>query len=134
MHPGESVAFAGRTLTLQSVELADGANYQARRARFDVAGRGGPYSLVAERRAYASSQTTEAAIHVALLGNLYVSAGDEADGGIVVRLWDHPLILWIWTGGFVMALGGLVALCDRRLRLGVTARSPAPMLGVAPAE
>ena len=134
MHPGESVAFAGRALTLQSVEMADGANYEARRARFNVTGRGGPYSLVAERRAYASSQTTEAAIHVALLGNLYVSAGDEADGGIVVRLWDHPLILWIWTGGFVMALGGLVALCDRRLRLGVTARSPAPMLGVAPAE
>jgi len=134
MHPGESVAFAGRTLTLQSIALADGPNYQARQARFDVTGRGGPYSLVAERRAYATSQTTEAAIHVSPLGNLYVSAGDEADGGIVVRLWDHPLIVWIWTGGFVMALGGLVSLSDRRLRLGAAARAPAPALSPAPAE
>ena len=134
MQPGQSVAFAGRTLTLQSIVLADGPNYQARQAHFDVTGRGGPYSLVAERRAYASSQTTEAAIHVSPLGNLYVSGGDEADGGIVVRLWDHPLIVWIWTGGFTMALGGLVSLCDRRLRLGVAARAPAPGLVPAPAE
>ena len=134
MQPGQSVAFAGRTLTLQSIVLADGPNYQARQAHFDVTGRGGPYSQVAERRAYASSQTTEAAIHVSPLGNLYVSGGDEADGGIVVRLWDHPLIVWIWTGGFTMALGGLVSLCDRRLRLGVAARAPAPGLVPAPAE
>jgi cytochrome c-type biogenesis protein CcmF len=133
MQPGQSVAFAGRRLTLQSVALADGANYQARQARFLVTGKGGPYSLVAERRAYASSQTTEAAIHVSPLGNLYVSAGDEADGGIVVRLWDHPFIVWIWTGGFVMALGGLVSLSDRRLRLGVAARAPAPAARLAPA-
>jgi cytochrome c-type biogenesis protein CcmF len=134
MQPGQSVAFAGRTLTLQSIDLADGANYQARRARFAVTGKGGPYSMVAERRAYTSSQTTEAAIHVSPLGNLYVSAGEEVDGGIVVRLWDHPLILWIWTGGFTMALGGLVSLCDRRLRLGVAARAPASRLAPAPAE
>ena len=134
MQPGQSVAFAGRTLTLQSVVLADGPNYQARQAHFDVTGPGGPYSLVAERRAFASSQTTEAAIRVSPLGNLYVSGSDEADGGIVVRLWDHPLIVWIWTGGFTMALGGLVSLCDRRLRLGVAARAPAPRLVPAPAE
>jgi len=134
MRPGDSVAFAGRTLTLQSIDLAEGPNYQARQARFDVTGRGGPYSLTAEKRAYASSQTTEAAIHVSPLGNLYVSAGDEAGGGIVVRLWDHPLIVWIWIGGFTMALGGLVSLCDRRLRLGVAARAPAPVLKPAPAE
>ena len=46
--------------------------------------------------------------------------------GVVVRLWDHPLIVWIWIGGFTMALGGLVSLCDRSLRLGVAARAPRP--------
>ena len=59
------------------------------------------------------------------LGNLYISGGDEQDGGVVVRLWDHPLVVWIWIGGFVMAFGGLVSLSDRRLRLGVAARAPA---------
>ena len=51
-----------------------------------------------------------------------------------MRLWDHPLIVWIWIGGFVMAFGGLVSLCDRRLRLGVAARAPRPALVPAAAE
>jgi cytochrome c-type biogenesis protein CcmF len=134
MRPGDSTAFAGRTITLQAVGLADGPNYQARQARFEITGKDGSYTLVGERRAYATSQTTEAAIHVTPLGNLYISGGDEAGGGIVVRLWDHPLIVWIWIGGFVMAFGGLVSLCDRRLRLGVAARAPRPALVPAPAE
>ncbi|HEY0435908.1 MAG TPA: cytochrome c-type biogenesis CcmF C-terminal domain-containing protein, partial [Phenylobacterium sp.] len=134
MRPGESVAFAGRTLTLESVQLTDGPNYQARQARFEVQGAGGRYQMTGERRAYATSQTTEAAIHVTPLGNLYVSVGDEQGGGVVVRLWSHPLILWIWTGGFTMAFGGLVSLCDRRLRLGVAVRAPSQALVPAAAE
>ncbi|MBS0333004.1 MAG: heme lyase CcmF/NrfE family subunit [Proteobacteria bacterium] len=126
MQPGQSTSFAGRTIALRSVTLADGPNYQAQQARFAVTGRGGPYELVAERRAYATSQTTEAAIHVSPFGNLYISGGDPSDGGIIVRLWDQPFIMWIWVGGFVMAGGGLVSLSDRRLRLGATVRAPAP--------
>ena len=122
MNPGDTVAFAGRTLTLDALDMVDGPNYRARQARFIVKGRGGDYPLVSERRVYASSQTTEAGIHVAPLGNLYVSVGDELAGGVVVRLWDHPLIIWIWMGGFTMALGGLVSLSDRRLRLGAPSR------------
>ena len=134
MQPGQSVAFAGRTVALQSVEMVQGPNYQARQARFEVKGAGGTYALIGERRAYASSQTTEAAIHVTPLGNLYISVGDEADGGVVVRMWSHPLIMWIWCGGFLMAFGGLVSLSDRRLRLGVAARAPAPPLKPVAAE
>jgi cytochrome c-type biogenesis protein CcmF len=134
MRPGDSTVFAGRTITLDAVGLADGPNYQARQARFQITGKDGSYTMVGERRAYATSQTTEAAIHVTPLGNLYISGGDEADGGIVVRLWDHPFIVWIWIGGFVMAFGGLVSLSDRRLRLGVAARAPRPAMVPAAAE
>ena len=133
MQPGQSVAFAGRTIALQSLELVDGPNYQARQARFAVGGRFGSHELVGERRAYATSQTTEAAVHVTPLGNLYVSVGDPQDGGIVVRMWSHPLIMWIWTGGFLMAAGGLVSLSDRRLRLGAPARAPARVSQPVPA-
>jgi cytochrome c-type biogenesis protein CcmF len=134
MQPGQSVAFAGRTVALQSVEMVQGPNYQARQARFEVKGLGGAYTLIGERRAYATSQTTEAAIHVTPLGNLYISVGDQAEGGVVVRMWSHPLIMWIWCGGFLMAFGGLVSLSDRRLRLGVAARAPAPVMVPAAAE
>ena len=126
MQTGQSVNFAGRNLTLDALDFSDGVNYRARQVRFTVTGEGAPYRLISERRVYASSQTTEAAIHVSPLGNLYVSVGDEGGGGVVVRMWSHPLIVWIWTGGFVMAAGGFVSLCDRRLRLGAAARAKAP--------
>jgi cytochrome c-type biogenesis protein CcmF len=136
MQPGQSVAFAGRTLTLDALETKQGPNYQARQARFAVEGRGSPYLLISERRTYSSSgtQTTEAGIHVSPLGNLYVSVGDENAGGLVVRLWDHPLIVWIWIGGFVMALGGLVSISDRRLRVGAPRRAAVPAAVPAAAE
>ena len=134
MRPGENTTFAGRTIALQAITLADGPNYQARQAHFAVSGRGGSYKLTAERRAFATSQTTQAAIHVSPLGNLYISGGDEQDGGVVVRLWNQPFIMWIWFGGFVMAGGGLVSLSDRRLRLGVAVRAAAPLLVPAAAE
>lgn len=127
MRPGDSVVFAGRTLTLASFDTVTGTNYEARQARFNVTGQGKPYTLLSEKRFYASakSQTTEAGIQVSPLGNFYVSIGEESPQGVVVRLWDHPLIIWIWIGGFIMALGGAVSLSDRRLRLGAAVR-PAP--------
>ncbi len=132
MQPGQTVAFAGRTLTLDALQTRQGPNYQARQARFAVEGGGKPYLLISERRFYGSSQsqTTEAGIHVTPLGNLYVSVGEESASGVVVRLWDHPLIVWIWLGGLTMALGGLVSLSDRRVRVGAPRRAvsaaPAP--------
>jgi len=127
MRPGDTVKFAGRKLTLDALGTVDGPNYQARQARFAVSGQGAPYALVSERRFYpsAQSQTTEAGIRVGLRGNLYVSVGEETAAGVVVRLWNHPLIVWIWIGGFTMALGGAVSLSDRRLRVGAALKPAA---------
>ncbi len=129
MQPGMSTVFAGRTITLQALTDVTGPNYVARQARLVVEGDGKPYLLTSERRSFpsAQTQTTEAGIRVGALGNFYVSVGEESASGVVVRMWSHPLIIWIWLGGFTMAGGGLVSLSDRRLRVGAGARlSPAP--------
>jgi cytochrome c-type biogenesis protein CcmF len=84
---------------------------------------------------YVSGQgTTEAGIRVSPLGNFYVSVGEEVGGAVVVRMWDHPLIVWIWLGGFTMALGGLVSLSDRRLRVGAAPRVAPAAASAVPAE
>ncbi len=136
MRLGDTVAFAGRTLTLSAFETVKGPNYEARQARFEVRGQGKPYQLSSEKRFYASaqSQTTEAGIRVSPLGNLYVSVGEESPNGVIIRLWDHPLIIWIWIGGFTMALGGAVSLSDRRLRLGAAVRIAPAAIPTAAAE
>ena len=136
MRPGQSVEFAGRTITMSDYDLVQGPNYEAKRGRFTVKGSMGEYSLRSEKRWHpsAQTQTTEAGIRVNALGNLYISIGDENAQGVVVRMWNHPLIVWIWVGGFVMSIGGLVSLSDRRLRVGSTAKTPVPASQPLPAE
>jgi cytochrome c-type biogenesis protein CcmF len=74
---------------------------------------------------------TEAAIDSGLLGDLYVSLGEPvADGAWSVRVYHKPFVTWIWFGCIFMALGGILALADRRYRVKVPQREPAPQ-GVA---
>jgi cytochrome c-type biogenesis protein CcmF len=43
--------------------------------------------------------------------------GEEVEGGAwIVRVYVKPFIDWIWGGCMVMALGGLMAVTDRRYR------------------
>ena len=67
---------------------------------------------------------TEAAISAGVLGDRYVSLGepvtaDNVGGAWGVRIYVKPFIDWIWGGAFLMALGGFLAVSDRRYRLAV---------------
>jgi len=69
-----------------------------------------------------------AGIGLGLFGNTYISIGDpNPDGSLVVRMWDHPLVDWIWGGALIMALGGAVSLTDRGLRVGAANRVAQPL-------
>jgi cytochrome c-type biogenesis protein CcmF len=136
MVPGQSLTLAGKPIVLTGTRTLMGPNYEANQARFEVQTLAGPRTMISERRLYPASQTTttEAAINVGLLGNLYISVGDRgADGGLVVRVWNHPLVDLIWGGALLMALGGAVSLTDRRLRVAVVRRAARPAGALAPA-
>jgi cytochrome c-type biogenesis protein CcmF len=123
MSLGQTVELAGAQVTLTSLQPVRGPNYTANQARFTVASRAGTRVLVSETRLYPSSQTetTQAGIGTGFLGNVYIAIGAQSgDGGLVVRMWDHPLVDWIWGGAFLMVLGGMASLSDRRFRLGAT--------------
>jgi cytochrome c-type biogenesis protein CcmF len=81
--------------------------------------------LYPERRVYAvQGQTmTEAAIDTGLTRDLYVSLGDQLEGGAwLIKVQYKPFIDWIWGGCLLMALGGLLAASDRRYRVAVPAQ------------
>ena len=60
----------------------------------------------------------EAAIENMVTGDLYVSLGETVDGGAwSVRVYHKPFVTWIWAGCLLMAIGGLLALSDRRYRI-----------------
>ena len=52
--------------------------------------------------------------------------GDQlGNGGWSVRIQYKPLIRFIWLGALIMALGGLVAISDRRYRVNVREKEKA---------
>ena len=60
---------------------------------------------------------TEAAIDSGLTRDLYVSLGEPiTDIEWSVRIYHKPFVDWIWGGCFLMALGGFLAITDRRYR------------------
>jgi cytochrome c-type biogenesis protein CcmF len=135
MRPGETAQAGPLAVTMVGAAELDGPNYRALRAQFRVAHNGGDAMLFSERRLYTVSgnQTTEAGINASIIGNQYIAIGDtQADArgqGLVVRIYWHPLVGWIWFGGLLMAMGGAASLADRRFRIG----APRLRLPLAPA-
>jgi cytochrome c-type biogenesis protein CcmF len=122
MKPGMQVEAGGYVLTFDGMRRGQGPNYSEESGHFTVA-RGGVTvtDVWSSKRFYTARgmPTTEAGIRTFGFSQLYVSLGDAmADGGIVVRVWWKPMILCIWLGALIMMVGGVVSLCDRRLRVG----------------
>ena len=124
---GQSVEVGGTTFTFRGVVPAVGPNYDALVGTFDLARDGRTIAtLHPEKRTYrASGQVmTEAAIEPGWRGDHYVSLGEPVNdaGAWGVRLYVKPFIDWIWGGCLLMALGGFLAVADRRYRV-ATART-----------
>jgi cytochrome c-type biogenesis protein CcmF len=130
LDPGQSTEVGGYSFTLKGVAAGPGPNYQALIGTVEVR-RGGVLVdvLAPEKRVYAASgqSMTEAAIRTRFTGDLYVSLGepvtaDGIAGAWGVRIYVKPFIDWIWGGCILMALGGFLAIADRRYRIAVRER------------
>jgi len=120
MFTGDTVSVGGYQIQLQGIQTVPGPNYEAIRGAFLLSKNGAPQAtLYPEKRSYFSSTMpmTEAAIHVSLTRDIYVSLGEElADKAWAVRVYYKPFVDWIWGGCLLMALGGILAMTDKRYR------------------
>jgi cytochrome c-type biogenesis protein CcmF len=127
MDKGQTVAVGGYEFTFGGVVPVNGPNYSGVAGIVEMKRNGKLLdTLRPEKRIYnASGQTmTEAAIDTGFFGDRYVSLGEPvtdkgAAGAWGLRVYIKPFVDWIWFGCFVMALGGFVAMSDRRYRLAV---------------
>ena len=121
MNVGETATLGGYTFRFDGTEQYKGPNYIAARGSIHVSQDGRDVTVMyPEKRRYTvQNQTmTEAAISPGFLRDLYVSLGEPLEGGAwSVRLYHKPFIDWIWGGCLVMAVGGVLAISDRRYRL-----------------
>ncbi len=122
MSPGEIVTIDEYTFRFNGVKEVRGPNYRAAEGNFTLLRRDREIdTLTPQKRIYfAQSQMpmTEASIRSSLIGDVYVSLGEAVDdaGGWTVRVYYKPFVTWIWLGCVLMALGGFVAMSDRRYR------------------
>lgn len=114
---GESVTVGPFRVTLAEIRPTLGPNWSALEARLQVQrGAGTPFELLPQQRFFSAPPTTtnEAAITTLLDGQLYTVLGQGDDSGRwQLRLWWKPFVTFIWLGGGLIALGGVLALIGR---------------------
>jgi cytochrome c-type biogenesis protein CcmF len=132
MRPGETAELGAYVFRFVDVAGVQGPNYQAVQARIEVTRDGHLVATLApEKRMYRVQATplTEAAIATDLARDLYVSLGDpQDDGSWTLRLQHKPMVVWLWLGAVIMAVGGILAASDRRYRRRAEAARPAPTM------
>jgi len=131
MEVGSSASAGGYDFRLERLQEVPGPNYRAVRATFTVSRDGRVVEqLFPEKRIYQVSRMpmTEVAIDRGVTRDLYVSMGEPLDEGRAwtVRLYVKPFVNWIWGGCVLMAMGGLLAVADRRYRLRRSAEQRVP--------
>ena len=130
---GDSWSLGRYEITLDAVRETRGPNYVTTMGDMTLRASGAEIAtLHPEKRFYpvAGMPTTEAGIDGGIWRDLYVVIGDPQEGGgWAVRSHVKPMAAWIWGGSILMALGGVVSLSDRRMRVAAGARraSPAPV-------
>ncbi|MBD1574265.1 heme lyase CcmF/NrfE family subunit [Vibrio sp. S17_S38] len=121
LEPGQTFDIQGYQFHFTGLRNHDGPNYDGFIADFRIT-QDGQYvnDLHAEKRFYhtARSMMTEAAIDRGFTRDLYVAMGEQLEGSDAwaVRIYYKPFIRWIWLGAIFMAIGGILAISDKRYR------------------
>ena len=138
LQPGQSVELQGYTFDFRSTRPVQGPNYDAIEAEVVVTRDGEPVAtLHPQKRTYRvrTMPMTESGIHVNWTRDLFVAMGEDLGANTwSMRLQYKPMVRYIWLGALIMALGGIIAITDRRYRRRkATADEPAAA-GTAPAR
>jgi len=126
---GASTTVGPYEFRFDGVKPLEGPNYDGVGGTIVVTRHGAPLTtLYPEKRQYyvQHSTTTEAAIEMHYGSNLLVALGEDLGAGKwSIRIQMRPLVNLVWLAAFIMAVGGGIALSDRRYRIAKTAQDGA---------
>jgi len=125
LKPGESVTVNRYVVTYDSHDEYQTQNKSTYTAALTVSN-GGHFltRLAPQKYFYADTQqtVTEVAIRSTWAEDLYViPVGTQDDGTATFKVIVNPLVKWLWTGGTILVLGGVVAFWPNRRKA-----APAP--------
>jgi len=120
MQNGGASEIAGYHFELRELRDVQGPNYQAIEGRVEIRKAGNFIGEVRpQKRQYLVQQNwmTEAGILAHWNRDLFIALGDQLGNDTwSVRIQYKPMIRFIWLGALIMALGGAIAISDRRYR------------------
>jgi len=118
--PGEEVTVGGLVFRLERLYPVAGPNFDATEALVTVFQSGEQVAeLKPQKRIYRVGRQamTQTSIAGGLSRDLLVALGEPlGDTAWSLRVYIKPMVRWIWAGAVLMALGGVLALSDRRYR------------------
>jgi cytochrome c-type biogenesis protein CcmF len=130
IEPNKSLDLAGYQFVLVGTKPLNGPNYKADQGQVKVLKNGKEITvLYPQKRHYLVQKMpmTEAAIDWGLTRDIYVALGEPLDEKAwSMRIYYKPFIRWIWLGGLLMVIGGLLAATDKRYRHVVTRTASKP--------
>ncbi|HWJ68756.1 MAG TPA: heme lyase CcmF/NrfE family subunit [Sphingobium sp.] len=138
--PGDTFEIAGNKVAFDGVMPIAGPNWTAMQANLTVSRNGRVIGVAKPQARFFSdppTPTTESVQMTRWSGQLYLVLGDALeDGRWQLRIWWKPFVTFIWYGGGMIALGGLLALVGRvrRERKHGRAAEPEPVSAGAPPQ
>lgn len=116
--PGDISQVGPYQFQFLSTEGVSGSNFRGIRADFDVVKKGRHIiNMYPEKRIYTVREMvmTKVDIHPGIFRDLYIALGEPLNNDYwSVRLYYKPFVRWIWFGGLIMMIGGLLAMLQRK--------------------
>ena len=112
MQPQDSLQIGPYHIHFNHVITYKGPNYSAYKAEFLVADKHAKEILMPELRVYTVQKMAmpKTAIRARPFHDLYIALGEELDKGAwSMRVYYKPFVRWIWLGGIMMMIGGLIS-------------------------
>ncbi|VEJ09707.1 heme lyase CcmF/NrfE family subunit [Actinobacillus delphinicola] len=115
--PHQKTAFAGYHLAYKDFQNLLGSNFVTEQAQFLLSKEALPIATIyTEKRYYdvRDVQMSEIGINSTPKGDMYIVMGDKrGNGAFAFRIQYKPFMIWLWIGGFCIALGGVIGLLQR---------------------
>ncbi|MBU2098604.1 MAG: heme lyase NrfEFG subunit NrfE, partial [Gammaproteobacteria bacterium] len=108
------------TFQFEGTRYVEGPNFIADEATIVVSRNGEFYkNLYPQKRLYTASgtPTSHMGIDGRFLRDLFTTLGDQRENGAwSMTVYVKPFVRWIWIGTIFIALGGILAVTDKRYR------------------
>ncbi len=114
----ESESYMDLNIFFKDISLVNKSNHDAIKANFLIEDSfSNSFSLSPEKRKYFTRGqiTTETAIYVTPLRDIYLTIGDQLeDGSWIVNIQINYLIRWIWISAMLMSFAGLMLIFSKQ--------------------